>query len=261
MSFHCVVNRTSGTSIFSHSKGSTRVLYHGDAAYWGGKAANNTATFTTAIGSDYEVKTFVVTLQIPGFTTQYRDYTNGRLTTTVSPGASVNVSSVSDSLILGLRYGQSFVGNLAEMMVYQNDQATAAATRQRVTSYLGLKYGISKDNGGGNLSYTNRNGDDLWPYSTNCGGGTFSSFSNRITGIFRDDCFGTIEHLKSTNSASGGVVTGALTDNGGTFNSPNGFDQNYQAFLWGDDNGSLDFNDASDVPTGSGLTRVEEDGR
>lgn len=256
MSLYVVANKTSDGRIFSHSKGSTRVVWKTDEFQWGGAGANNTATFNTAMGSSYEVRTMVVTIQIPGFTTQYRDYTNARLTTTVSPGASVNVSSTNDSLVLGLRNGTSFVGNLAEIMAYQNDHNTASATRQRVTSYLSLKYGISKDNSGGNLTYSNRNGNDLWPYSTNCGGGTFSSFSNRITGIFRDDCFGTIQHTKSVNSASGAVVTGALTDNGGTFSSPNGFDQNYQAFLWGDDNGALTFTNASDVPTGSGLTRV-----
>lgn len=256
MSFHTVVRRTSGTAIFSHSKGSTRVLYHGDAAYWGGRAANNTAAFSSAIGSDFEVRTFVVTLQIPGFTTQYKDYTNGRLTTTVSPGVSSNVSSVSDSLVLGLRYGQSFVGELAELMVFRNDQNLGSSARQRVTSYLSLKYGISKDNSGGNLTYTNRNADDLWPYSTTCGGNTFSTFSSRITGLFRDDCFGTIEQLQSANTDDEAVVTGALTDNGGSFGSPNGFNENYQAFLWGDDDGALTFTDASDVPTGSGLTRI-----
>lgn len=258
MSCYIVLNAQSSGQVFQHGTGSNRVIFNTTDTKWGGNAADNTLSFSNAVGSDYEVKSWLVSSQfIPPFNQIYQISTNGVIDDDETQGSSANVSTVQDSFVIGARSPArpSFEGEIAEIMVFKSEHYLAAATKRATETYLSLKYGISK-NTSGNPEYKNKNGADLWPYSTDCGNGAYSTFSNRITGIFRDNCFGTLEFNKSTNSvtATEAVLTGALTDNGGTFDNPNGFQVDYQAFLWGDDNGSLSFANASDAP--SGFTRL-----
>lgn len=261
MSCYMVLNASTGGQVFQHGTGSNRVIFMTDQTRWGGNGADNTVSFTNSVGSSYEVKSWLVSSQfIPPFNQIYQISTNGVVDDDETQGASSNVATATDSFVVGARHPNrsSFAGEIAEIMVYKSEHYLATATKASIETYLALKYGISK-NTSGNPTYRNKDGVTLWDYNTDCGNGAYSTFSNRITGIFRDNCFGTLEFNKSTNSVgtSTAVLTGALTDNGGTFANPNSFQADFQAFLWGDNGGTLSFANASDAPTGfTRLNRV-----
>lgn len=124
--------------------------------------------------------------------------------------------------------GEYFHGEVAEVIGYQSRHD--AVTRQRVMSYLALKYGLTLDPTDAEATitegdYISADGTSVvWNYSTNSG------YHNNVTGIGRDD-LGCLNQ-KQSKSARDGVVTLGIgssiaasnTANTGTF----GADKNYE---------------------------------
>jgi len=84
-------------------------------------------------------------------------------------------------------------GNIAEVIMYNAN--LSASDRQRVWSYLAVKYGITLNNGGTN--YVNSSNTDIWNITTNSG------YNNDIFGIGRDNTSNL--HQRQGTSINGGL--------------------------------------------------------
>ncbi len=124
-------------------------------------------------------------------------YQNFRLdnqgSVTLSP-ATANFVSIGSRINAGR--GLFWLGNISEVIVY--NRVLTDAERQSVDSYLGLKYGITLNNG--TTSYLASDNTTYWTAD--------ATYKSRITGIGRDDS--TALYTKQSLSADTGFVTLAL---------------------------------------------------
>ena len=122
-------------------------------------------------------------------------------------------------------------GNIAEVIMYNADQS--AVNRQRIWSYLAVKYGITLNNGGTN--YLNSAGTAVWNTATNTG------YNNNIVGIGRDNTSGL--HQRQSTSINGGlqpvIANGTSLFSLHTSATAIGTDQSF--LIAGSDNGALSF--------------------
>jgi hypothetical protein len=149
-------------------------------------------------------------------------------------GASVASNTIApmftlDQLNIGARRitaanSQFFNGRIAEVAVYNRQLTTAE--RQKVASYLAIKYGITLPH-----NYVDPAGNVVWDVTVNTG------YGFNITGIGRDDCNGLHQRQsKSVNTTEAlvtlGNYTGIATTNAGNSNNLD----NATALLLGDNN-------------------------
>jgi hypothetical protein len=144
-----------------------------------------------------------------------------------------------------------FNGRVAEVIVF--GEVPTSLEQERVHSYLGIKYGISKNSPDlagtpavDERDYFAANGNVVWDFSVNL------PFTNRVAGLARDDA-SALNQLRSQNKNPQGIVTmekaGSLAD------------QDF--LLWGDDNGLLGLtaSDNAVLPYRSGrVWRVDQQG-
>lgn len=126
-----------------------------------------------------------------------------------------------------------FNGRITEFVVYNNSSAMTATDRQKIQSYLALKYGITLSPGAP-VDYLASDGTAMWTASANSG------YAKRITGIGRDDTDSLYQ--KQSLSIDTGIVTIAVgtlaasnVANTGTINNDKSF------FVFADDGGSANF--------------------
>jgi hypothetical protein len=137
---------------------------------------------------------------------------------------------------------------IAEVITYSARKGDANLTdeRNKIQSYLAIKYGITLGYNGTSQDYVDSAANVIWDQSANAG------FNYDIAGIGRDDASGLNQkQSKSVNSdfdAKGqirGLVTIGLTDIYNTNNkniSDNSTTFNDKEFLtWGNNNGNLDY--------------------
>ncbi len=138
-----------------------------------------------------------------------------------------------------------FNGLISEVIVY-NQLLSPIATRQKIESYLAIKYGItlSSDTDGdatafeaGEGDYLASNGTPFWDASE------ATSFQNNVAGIARDDA-SSLNQLQSSSVNSSAIVTMGLdgdTDGLEASNSLNGssFSNDLSALVWGHDGAAL----------------------
>lgn len=146
----------------------------------------------------------------------------------------------------GENTGESWVGKIHEMIFY--NRPLNATERQKVNSYLSIKWGTSIDTiimkvaGAGN-NYITSDGTVIWTAN--------NTYYHRITGIGRDDCTGLLQkQSRNVNLSSPGYPTIGL----GTIAANNPSNANAIAtdksfMLWADD-GKI----------GSGTTTITGDG-
>ncbi|WP_299117829.1 LamG-like jellyroll fold domain-containing protein [uncultured Winogradskyella sp.] len=150
----------------------------------------------------------------------------------------------------------SFDGRIAEIITYtaRKDDANATQERNRIQSYLAIKYGITLEPTitasviqDGNLDYVDSDGTILWDVSDNSG-----IYNYDIAGIGRDDASGldqrqssSINSIVDGTGETRGIVTMGLTSiettnsENRTVNSTSSFtDKNF--LVWGNNNASLD---------------------
>ena len=114
---------------------------------------------------------------------------------------------------------REFAGDvLAEVIMY--DEALSDADRQRVETYLAIKYGIALD---GAMDYVASDGTVIYPST-----GSHRSYTHGIAGIGRDDDT-TLSQYASMSVNNGSILR---MDSGGAFESDKQF------LLWGHDGGS-----------------------
>ncbi len=142
--------------------------------------------------------------------------------------------------------GEHMLGQIAEVVVYQTQHD--AATRQKVQSYLALKYGITldiTDNDGTIIEgdYVTTGGVKAWDKTAN------SSYHNDVAGIGRDDAQA-LYQKQSKSLATDDIITmgiGPVTTsnvaNTGVFTS------NLSYLIWGNNNASATTTTALNVAT------------
>jgi hypothetical protein len=126
-------------------------------------------------------------------------------------------------------------GYFAEMVVYNTNLSTA--NRQRVQSYLALKYGITLDAA---TDYVRRDGTVIYPST-----GSHSGFIHDIAGIGRDNASSANSsaflQLTSTSQNPNSVVTISASASNVA---------NNEFLVWGSNNGSLTVPSTSNLPSG-----------
>lgn len=131
--------------------------------------------------------------------------------------------------------GGTYNGRLPEVILYSSP--LTAAQRQRVNTYLAIKYGITLNNG--NTSYIATDGTTtVWDATAN------ATYKNNIAGIGRDD--EEILNQKQSRSINAGmqVAIGIGTIDSTNTANKNAFANDKSYLVWGDDNAALNFRTA-----------------
>ena len=144
------------------------------------------------------------------------------------PGGTNNTSLTANFTIGGDSFSGFHSNSEITEAVFYGGTLTATELR-KVHSYLGVKYGITLGNNANALDYYSSNGTMIWEQTTRD--------QNDIAGLARDDASGLLQ-LKAKSSSTDDIITMALVDNGGTWVSPNTFDNDNEFMLWGNDNGT-----------------------
>jgi len=125
--------------------------------------------------------------------------------------------------------------------------------KQKVESYLSVKYGISLL---GNTDYVDSDGNKIWNYEYN------KAYNNRVTGIGRNDAMA-LNQKQSGNAKKDGLYIGL-----GTIENNNALNKNSLAdkrfLLWGDNNGTttltVDRNDTSGAKKMKRIWKIQRSG-
>ncbi|MBT8324852.1 MAG: LamG domain-containing protein, partial [Winogradskyella sp.] len=143
----------------------------------------------------------------------------------------------------------SFEGRIAEIITYSatKNDATDTSERNRIQSYLGIKYGITlaPDSNGTTKDYVNSDGTVIWDQSANVG------YNQDIAGIGRDDASelnqkqsSSVNYAVDGTGPTKGILTVGLTDIYNTNydnQTSNATSLNDKEFLvWGNNGISLD---------------------
>ena len=141
----------------------------------------------------------------------------------------------------------SFDGRIAELVTYTatNGDTDLTDARNRIQSYLAVKYGITLGVNGTSQDYVNSDGTVIWDQSANSG------YNYDIAGIGRDDASELIQKQSSSvnDAADGtgpteGIVTMGLTDIYATnelnkTSNPDTFNDK-EFLMWGNNGANLD---------------------
>jgi len=149
-------------------------------------------------------------------------------------------------------YRASYEGRVTEIITYSSRQNDANLTqeRNRIQSYLAIKYGITLGVNGTSQDYVDSNGTVIWDQSANSG------FSYDIAGIGRDDDSGLNQkQSKSVNPTS--VVTIGYGDIAATNSAnTNNFTADRDFLVWGHNNAALSGSDVLSINLGASATSV-----
>lgn len=158
-------------------------------------------------------------------------YTNG-----LNVGSNVSdATALSNSTFMGIgnspadASAMQFSGDISEVIVF--DKVLTAAERNRVESYLAIKYGITLNQSSAQ-NYVASNGAVLWNATANNG------YNSNIAGIARDDASALNQKQSTSVNGSFQITMG----NGNTIAGSNtahnqNFAGNLSAVLWGDNGG------------------------
>ena len=156
--------------------------------------------------------------------------------------ASSDNNSLSDPASLGIGNhddpvaGSQFKGRIAEVVGFSG--VLSSADRNKVETYLGIKYGITVDH-----DYISSSGTTIWDQSTN------SVYHNRLTGIGRDDASG-LDQRQSRSVLAGNVVSIGNADIAAdNVSNLNAYSVDESFVIFGDDNDVL--NGASETDYGT----------
>lgn len=131
----------------------------------------------------------------------------------------------------------SYFGEISELIYCNEPGGFPTAQRNRIESYLALKYGITLDQSTA-YSYVNSSGTVIFNTSSSAAIGGYLEYNNDIAGIGRDDN-SEFEQQRSRSENSGSVVT---MDHGTSFNN------NDSWLIWGNDGGLTSDTESTDVP-------------
>ncbi|MGW8122493.1 beta strand repeat-containing protein [Roseivirga echinicomitans] len=133
--------------------------------------------------------------------------------------------------------GNSFFGEISELIYCNEPGAFPLANRNRIESYLAIKYGITL-NQSVPINYVNSAGSIIFNTTSPASIGGFLEYNKDIAGIGRDDN-SAFEQQKSRSENNNSVVT---IDHGGNFSTNNSW------LIWGNDGGADTDTETTDVP-------------
>ena len=144
----------------------------------------------------------------------------------------------------------SFDGRMAELITYDSRKTDGVTERNRIESYLALKYGITLGVNGVSQNYIDSNGNIVWDAVNSVG------YCYDIAGIFRDDSSNhSQKQSKSINSTS--VVTIGHKDISTTNSAnTNSFSTDRDYLVWGHNNAALTGSNVINVNLGASSTSV-----
>lgn len=220
----------------------------------------NNATPTSFVSGGITANTeYILTLEFDGSTTfngQVRVYLNGASIGTLS-GAGILFNHGDDiglgDINGGSRYhndtnaAASFDGEISEFIYCNEPGQILSAQRNRIESYLAIKYGITLDQSSP-INYYNSDGDIIFNTTQAASLGGYLEYNNDIAGIGRDDA-SELDQPASRSENTGSVVT---IDRGATIST------NDTWLIWGNDGGALTESAALTMPAAidNRLTRV-----
>lgn len=219
--------------------------------------SGNITTVSTAVATNSE---YIVSLEFAGSNT-----TSGSLTAYLngdSFGTLANVGllySDTDGIELGGSDGSSryddgsnsatnsFPGEIPEFIYCNEPGNFSSAQRNKIESYLAIKYGITLDQSSP-INYVNANGDIIFNTTINASIGGYLEYNNDIAGIGRDDD-SELDQPASKSENDDAILT---IDRGATIST------NDSWLIWGNDNGAMTETSALTMPDtiDSRLTRV-----
>ena len=225
-----VLDRTTATNeLYSMkvvSSGGTNRFFYQKRNNSGGNLGGPTST-TTIDNTGFQIVS-MTRIYNTASNTESRIYVNGVLENTQS---NASETTVPPQMRIG-RHATNTTGgmngDLTEIIIYNNDPSTT--NRQRIESYLAIKYGISL-NQSTLRNYTSSGGSIVYPATT-----THSAYVTTITGIAQDNGSGLLQ-TNSKNQSSNDYIRmqnpSAMSD--GDF------------LLWGSNNGSMTTPNTVDV--------------
>ncbi|OEK06855.1 LamG domain-containing protein [Roseivirga misakiensis] len=139
----------------------------------------------------------------------------------------------------------SYQGEIAEFIYCNDPAALTTAGRNRIESYLAIKYGITLDQSTP-INYVNSAGDIIFNTTSSAAIGGYLEYNNDIAGIGRDDD-SELDQPASRSENAGSVVT---IDRGASISTDDTW------LIWGNDGGAL--TESSSVTSPSTIdTRLE----
>lgn len=149
--------------------------------------------------------------------------------------AAANADNLSGTLTVGIgthptNSARRWDGGIAELVVY--NQTLTATERDKIESYLALKYGFTLGTNGTSQDYLASDGTVIWDQSANTG------FNYNVTGVGRDDDSELDQKqsktINTTDDITVGIKTIATTNEGNTTS----FFADKTFLIWGNDNGA-----------------------
>ncbi|OWR31793.1 hypothetical protein CDO73_04745 [Saccharibacillus sp. O23] len=142
-------------------------------------------------------------------------------------------------------------GTILDVIVY--DRALTDTERQRVSTYLAIKYGYTMTPGSGyQASYLDSQGTNIWNSDAN------ATYTHRITAIGRDDS-SDLNQKQAKSQEPGAILTAALgqrIENTNSANS-NAFAVDRSFFIFGDNDGNTAYTKEIEGAQNSKLKRME----
>ena len=176
-------------------------------------------------------------------------YLNGEPVVSNAPIVDHNTGATSTAIggVGPNRTDWTFDGQIAEIVFY--DRKLSTTERQKVESYLALKYGVTLDQTIA-TNYYSGDGSVIWNATGN------SAYTNDVAGIGRDDVQGfSQKQSKSVNTASLLTIgNGAVAANNAANN--NNFSSDQSFMLWGNDGAAATLSSNYNGGTNNRLTRV-----
>tara|TARA_R110002096_G_scaffold135456_2_gene287358 strand:+ start:282265 stop:286851 length:4587 start_codon:yes stop_codon:yes gene_type:complete len=215
-------------------------------------SGNNSGSTAIEANSSY-----VLTFVYDGVNTQWNAYLNGALAFS-DLTAPANLPSHTGAIGLGIivsttQYnpggdvasGDPFAGSISEY-AYYNTLSFSTTERERIESYLGIKYGISQEH-----DYQSSAGTNIWNRTTNTG------FNEGIAGIGRDNTNSDLNQKQGKSAATDAILRVGLgsifTDNASNTNT---FSSNDDFMIWGHNGGNPSFSGSGGPPNELILDRV-----
>ena len=205
--------------------------------------ANNPGVWTNAHGGCVNNPTTLGPITTPSFlsvrwnstagTNQWQLRRNGQLHSGTTTATALNVPA-DTALEIGdvnqRTAGNEYIGNISEVIGYT--ARLSDTDRQKVESYLSIKYGITYMNDANTAAqdYLNAAGATVWDATAN------SSYSSNIAGIGRDDA-SALQQKQSQSVNSGfqpAIGLGTIATSNAA--NPNTFAANKSFLLWGSNN-------------------------
>ncbi|GAB5525031.1 MAG: hypothetical protein Roseis2KO_29030 [Roseivirga sp.] len=200
--------------------------------------STNITTVSTAVSTNTE---YIVTLELAG-----ASGVSGTLTSYLNGASFGTLSSVgllfsdTDGIEFGGSDGStqyddgtnsstnSFEGEISEFIYCNEPGSFTTAQRDRIESYLAIKYGITLDQSSPN-DYVNSDGDIIFDATNSTALGGYETYNNDIAGIGRDDA-AELDQPASKSENTGSLVT---IDRGATISTDDTW------LIWGNDGGGL----------------------